>query len=117
MTAERRAAAIEAGARAAFIEDGGDSAALAARIWDAGRDDHAVKNYWRRIVAPVIAAALPHLVGEPVGYGVVTPLGRAAAVCTTLDGAQHLWDLLSEDSEDGLRVVALVPVEDPGEGT
>lgn len=52
-------------------------------------------------------------VGEPIGYGVATVLGRAITPCATLEGAQHLRDLLSEDSEGGLRVVALIPVVEP----
>lgn len=101
-----RDAAIEAGAR--VLNPGAFN-----HQWHNDDFQRAAQADARGDVAAVIDAALPHLVGEPVGYGVVTPLGRALSVCATLDGAQHLRDLISEDSEGGLRVVALIPVVEP----
>ena len=102
-----RDVAIEAGARAAFIEDAGNSATLAARAWDTERDDHAVKGYWRRVVAAALDAAAPHLVAEPVGYGYT---GDGWQTVLRTDSYAHAR-ARSIGSHERF-VVALVPVED-----
>lgn len=64
MTPVQRAAAIEAGARAAFIVDSMQDPEFVAQIWDDEAHDHSVKRHWRGVVAAVIAAAAPHLTGD-----------------------------------------------------
>lgn len=104
--ANSRDPAIEAGARAL------DPQAWQDNLWT----PFVVRQMQERArqkAASVIDAAAPHLTPEPIGYAVATPLGRAAFLCATLDGAQHLRELLPEDAEGGLRVVALIPMDEP----
>lgn len=63
--------------------------------------------------AAAVDAAAPHLVGEPVGYGVTSGHGDVMVVQTSVAAAERFRRVLAVDpARTTLRVVALVPVED-----